>query len=419
MIVNSVGYENLIKLLVNLSVVLFFSLIISTSSGHSVAIVFALLASILSIPMWKLEKFDGLLKYFFIFFVLTGVFWSHTFDSIFSFEFNGDHLLRYLLGVFFFISFCQVGVNPRAIVFGMAFGCISSGLLAIYQSGTIGRAEGFTNAVRFGNIALLMALVCGFASFINFFNKKERVFFLASSCLGMMASVLSLSRGGWVLLLALPLFAYFMFSHMRRSAILLSLAAIPLLFSFTFIPPVKERIEIAKNEFIEYFDESKSFNPTSVGIRLELWKTALMMGGEKPLSGWGDAEIDQRKKEYVDAGVSNEVILKFTHAHNDLIENWARRGALGVVSMLLIYIFPIYLIYMISSKNTIISVEFGRLKRFFVISGFFIYFGYFVFGWTSVFFKFVIGHNFYMFSLIFFCAAISYIDRASLDESTR
>jgi len=51
------------------------------------------------------------------------------------------------------------------------------------------------------------------------------------------------------------------------------------------------------------------------------------------------------------------------------------------------------------------------LNKLLMISGVLIYFGYFVFGLSDVFFTFAIGHNFYLFSLVFILSAMQWIKR--------
>lgn len=127
-----------------------------------------------------------------------------------------------------------------------------------------------------------------------------------------------------------------------------------------------------------------------------MWKTALLMGKEKPFTGWGDKNIKAGKLEYIERGKAHPSIMNYNHAHNDFIENWARRGMVGVLFLFFIYATPIFCLWLAYQKNLL------DLNRFFFLFGFLIYFRYFVFGLSDVFFTFVISHNFYIFSFIFF-----------------
>ena len=267
----------------------------------------------------------------------------------------------------------------------MSVGCIGAGVLAVYQYKTMGRAEGFTNAVRFGNIAMLMFLMCFTASFVNFFHKKERAFFLFASFFGLLASVLSLSRGGWIILLFLPFAIFSLLQKNKKTKFYFAASIMPIIFVFISLPPVWERFKLAESEAIGYFDNKDQFVGTSVGARLEQWRIALLMGIEKPLTGWGDENIKNGKLEYVERLIADPSIMDYNHAHNELLETWARRGILGVISLIVIYVTPVCFLLLACKKINSLPSKLEELKQLLLISGLMIYVGYFLFGLFSVF----------------------------------
>lgn len=230
----------------NISVFLFFTLILSINSGASIGIALGFVACILSIPYWEKNKISPQIKFACFLFLFLAFFWSHTFDNILSISFKGDYLLRYILGIFFIIGFANIGIHPRSIVYGIATGAIIAGLISIEQSKTIGRAEGFTNAVRFGNIGMMMFLICLTASFTKFFSKKERIFFIFSGLFGLLASILSLSRGGWIMLPIISMVILIMIGNKKITPPLM-LISILLISAFTIIPPVEKKNKICKH----------------------------------------------------------------------------------------------------------------------------------------------------------------------------
>ena len=407
-------YQNFVFLLGNITAFLFFSLLLPTKSGHSIAIVLALITSALAIPFWKKEKLEPEILSACFFILFLALFWSHTFDSPLSFSTKGDYILRYALGIFFIISFSKIKIHPRAIIYGIAVGSIASGFMAIYQYKTIGRAEGFTNAIRFGDLAILVGIISLSAAMLKIFSTKERTFFAIASFFGLLASILSLSRGGWPALIAIPVIFFFIFRESKKIALFFTLSLLPIFLIFINLPPVESRIQEATKQINGYFDEHEQYVQTSLGARLEMWKTALLMGKEKPFTGWGDKNIQNKRLEYVEKSISHPVIMEFNHAHNDFLEMWARRGIIGIIALIGIYLIPILLIisfyrknnYIIKNNESLISIN-----KFLVISGVLIYFGYFIFGLSDVFFTFVIGHNFYLFSLIFILSSMQWIQK--------
>ena len=407
---NSEKYKKNIFILGNISVFLFFTLILSINSGASIGIALGFVACILSIPYWEKNKISPQIKFACFLFLFLAFFWSHTFDNILSISFKGDYLLRYILGIFFIIGFANIGIHPRSILYGIATGAIIAGLISIEQSKTIGRAEGFTNAVRFGNIGMMMFLICLTASFTKFFSKKERIFFIFSGLFGLLASILSLSRGGWIMLPIISMVILIMIGNKKITPPLI-LISILLISAFTIIPPVEKRIKSANTEVMGYIYNKDEYLKTSVGARLELWKAAFLMGLEKPLTGWGDKEITNGKIELINKGISDEYIMTFSHAHNDFLETWARRGVIGVIGLIIIYTMPIYLLKLARSFTT------TKISDCLLIAGVIIYLGYFISGLTSVFFTFVISHNFYLFSFIYLISAMQWIKINTIENN--
>ena len=125
-------YQNFVFLLGNITTFLFCSLLLPTKSGHSIAIVLALITSALAIPFWKKEKLEPEILSACFFILFLALFWSHTFDSPLSFSTKGDYILRYALGIFFIISFSQLKIRPRALIYGIAVGSIASVFMAFF-----------------------------------------------------------------------------------------------------------------------------------------------------------------------------------------------------------------------------------------------------------------------------------------------
>ena len=407
-------YRDAVSFLVNASVFLFFSLLLATKYGHSLAMVLMLVATLLAIPLKRNSKIPKEIKFASGFLLFLGFFWSHTFDDLFSLSPKGDYLVRYILGAWLMVVLSKVPINPHAVLYGLSAGGIAAGILATMQYEEMGRAEGFTNAIRFGDLAILMGIISLSAAMLKIFSTKERTFFAIASFFGLLASILSLSRGGWPALIAIPVIFFFIFRESKKIALFFTLSLLPIFLIFINLPPVESRIQEATKQINGYFDEHEQYVQTSLGARLEMWKTALLMGKEKPFTGWGDKNIQNKRLEYVEKSISNPVIMEYNHAHNDFLEMWARRGIIGIIALIGIYVIPILLIISFYRKNKYTVKNNERLtsiNKFLVISGVLIYFGYFIFGLSDVFFTFVIGHNFYLFSLIFILSSMQWIQK--------
>lgn len=240
-------------------------------------------------------------------------------------------------------------LRPRVRYFwiGLCVTTVAAAALAVYQTiaglGDEGRAIGFTHhAITFGNLALASGLMglCGLSTFRH--TRLAWVPGLALLC-GMIASILSGSRGGW---LALPLVAIPLLIYGRRlygrgllivGALLLVLVAIACA-----VPAMgmAARITTAVAEVQRYLALGDA--TTSVGIRLELWRASVMMFAEHPWLGVGRDNFHEVLNALAAQGrLQQSPALAFSSSHNDLLHCLATGGVLDASLLLLMYIAPL------------------------------------------------------------------------------
>lgn len=406
--------NNMVFWLINFSAFLFFAFFLSTRSVQSWAMALTLCVSLISIPLWKGIPRDRDVKLLAFFFLVLAVVWSHTFDGWLTWSAEGDYFIKYALGALCVLAVCSIGVHPRVLAYSIALGCVSSGILAIMQFPVLGRSEGYTNAIRFGNIAILLGVACWFFAVVKLFKWWERAFFVVAGCMGMLASFLSLSRGGWLLLLLVP-FVFIFFAENKKLKVkiftLMCVANVACLLVIASVPALNSRIELAEKEVHGYLENRDAYVESSVGARLEQWRLGWKLGLEKPITGWGDQGIKEGKRLHIESGDAHPSIVKINHTHNDIVEMWASRGVVGVLFILFVYIVPGYIFFPHSRKIKKISEDNKILFIALHLTGFLIPVGYFIFGWTDLFFNLSIGHNFYIFSLIFILAAIEWMKK--------
>lgn len=241
-------------------------------------------------------------------------------------------------------------LRPRIRYFwlGLCVTTIVAAAVAGWQvtSGGMERAIGFTHhAITFGDLALASGLMaaCGLGYFRD--PRLIRLMWLPGAALlaGLLASVLSGSRGGW---LALPLVLIPLLSYGRRlyGRQLLILCALMLgLLLLAFMVPatgVAERVGLALSEVRRYLDSGDA--TTSVGIRLELWRASWMMFAEHPWLGVGRDNFDAALHALAAAGrLQQSPALAYSSSHNDLLHCLATGGVLDASLLLLMYIAPL------------------------------------------------------------------------------
>ncbi len=231
-------------------------------------------------------------------------------------------------------------------------GLVVGGLLtagwAVWQKLFLGieRATGYTYVIQFGNISMLMGIFClaglGWAA-VQPRARSWMAFMLLGALAGMLGSLLSGSRGGWI---GLPLIFWMLYRaygrEVRRSIRLWGLALVctgaVLLYS---LPQtgLHSRVQQAFTD-IELFQQGDKW--TSLGARLDMWQGALQLIAEKPLTGWGWSGYRQGMQALADDGI----VIQFAaenHAHNEMLDAQARRGILGLLSLLALYLVPLRL----------------------------------------------------------------------------
>lgn len=91
-------------------------------------------------------------------------------------------------------------------------------------------------------------------------------------------------------------------------------------------------------ERIEQGDYGSSF-----GLRIQMWQAAIEIIRDNPL-GMGDHHVD-KVREMHEAGVVSEALVRMGpyHYHNQYLDVIVKRGVLGLVFLLFILIFPVFL----------------------------------------------------------------------------
>lgn len=245
--------------------------------------------------------------------------------------------------------------KAAAIWSGVAIGSILTGAWAGWQIliGGRYRADGFgsVDAIQFGNLSLLLGFFClaglgwMLASRIHSGRKTGGALLILGAFCGFLGSFLSGSRGGWV---SFPFMLGVLYLGYGRH---LSRRWVTGLAIFFLIGPVaayaipqlgvQERVHRTFRSYQEFVGEGDPTN--SVGARLEMWRAAIILIPERPLLGWGKSGYLQARDDLIEEGVIHPYLEKFDHVHNDLLDSWLKRGLLGLVSLLALYLVPLRL----------------------------------------------------------------------------
>lgn len=232
---------------------------------------------------------------------------------------------------------------------GLATGSFLTGSWALWQKLMLNevRAGGYTNTIQFGNISLLLGLFClaglGWAV-LQARAKTWITLLLLGAILGALGSLFSGSRGGWIGLPFIFIVLYrayseFLSTKLKLLIVAFLLAFIALVYS---IPQtgVQARVVDVFQSLDHYTSGENKY--TSVGLRLDMWQGALKLITEKPILGWGLYGYQEVMQELVDKGEVPQFAADH-HAHNEYLDNYAKRGLIGLFSLFALYLVPLKL----------------------------------------------------------------------------
>lgn len=261
-----------------------------------------------------------------------------------------DKPLRFVFAIPALIWLIKHPPNVAFLWSGLATGGVLAASFALWQRlfENMPRAQGYTHAIQFGNLSMLMGVLClagvGWAAAQPRYRNVWLAILLAGALGGVLGSLLSGTRGGWV---GLPLALWVLYRgygrhlgmHLKVAILALLLAGVATVYAVPQLG-VKARVNSAVSDVQHYI--SGENRATSVGLRFEMWRGATMLIAEKPLTGWGSQGYTEAMHVLGDNGVINSYAAQFTHAHNDFIDITAKRGVFGLISILALYFVPLY-----------------------------------------------------------------------------
>ncbi|TEA77877.1 O-antigen ligase family protein [Allopusillimonas ginsengisoli] len=324
---------------VSLAIFLFFAMMLSVPRGYAVGAIMLFLASLYylaSRPRIVLQRADK---------ILIGLFLAVFLAGLISWLYHGNEMAsldlstRYLMAVPIFLLLLAHPPRLEWLWGGMIVGCMSAAGLAAWQVWIHqnSRAFGFTGGIQFGDIALMMAVLCsaGLAWAVRLDRRAWlwRAALLLGTLSGLYASVMSGTRGGWITLpIVLMVFGA---AYLRRSNLSLVIAVCVTLIvgglvALATVPMVQERYNEALTD-VQKFQKGNS--NTSIGNRFEMWEALTVIIPQKPWMGWSDTDYNAEKERLIKAQVLAPVAGRLANTHNMFLETWVHQGLLGLVTL--------------------------------------------------------------------------------------
>ena len=280
--------------------------------------------------------------------------------------------------------------QARWLWHGAIVGAIGAAGISLYQITTQitsqphgwPRAHGFTHPIQFGDLAILLGILS--LSGLNATLSRTRFWrplFFIGLLSGILASLLSSTRGGWLTLALIGLIvATHLLSKRKWKLLIPTLSLTIAIATISFHIPqlrLQERIAQIQSEITAFHTYGNS--ATSIGARLQMWEFAWNLYLQKPLLGWSQRGYQYQKEQMIAQQKLDPFIAELNHPHNEFLDTASKRGALGLLPLLLSYISPILLFYRTFKQTQNIEVKALSL------AGMLIPVSYFGFGLTEAF----------------------------------
>jgi O-antigen ligase len=320
-----------------------------------------------------------------------------------------DNLSRFLLVIPVLLLLLRKAIKPAVVWQGIALGAMGAAVLALWEFVVWGeeRASGHINAIQFGDIAMLF--FCLLVAVVPWAKTGGRLFLLlviAGAAGGLLASLLSGARGGWLMLPVASGLVYWWSGRRTKKAnvifVFVAILAIAALCWLPWFEFLRDRLSHIALDLQNYQDTRDV--TSSLGSRLHLWQLSLDMIARHPLLGWGSFE------NYVAAtGVQDDVLVRYNHMHNDLLDAWVKRGLIGVSALCTIYLVPGMVFYRQLRRHS--GAGQSLAARSTALAGIMLVAATFVFGLTQTYLAHASGVTLYSFLLVILWSQVRHADR--------
>lgn len=284
--------------------------------------------------------------------------------------FVGIAVLSYLLGELNYLGFKKLGRYARFLLLipiylvvrrmphsgrywwtGLAIGGIAVGLFSLLLLIDEGRwIEGndlfnlTTEPLLFASLSLVVAFMS--LGGVEYFRGRSAWLMLlpaAGFVLGCTATFLSGVRSSWVAVPGLALFLFWYFATRRAPAwrwgVLGGLLAVAVLVYLVPQTGVAERVHMLVEDVGRILAGEKVEGV--IGYRVPMAKIAWHAFLQNPLFGAGVGGYAVYLREFVEAGLAPEQLLRFDHPHSEYLAVLAGRGLAGLLALLLVFGIPL------------------------------------------------------------------------------
>ncbi len=176
------------------------------------------------------------------------------------------------------------------------------------------------------------------------------------------AALMTGTRGTWPAIFTVFILHLFLLDMPRSRKLAILVAGLILVSaSARFIPAVSDRIDETTSELKAYYEEDEHAN--SIGYRMDFWRIAIESFSESPL--WGVSY--QRRSEIMESYMERFPASKHigndgrSSSHNEILNAMAKKGILGLIAILLLYIVPLHFFIRHLKSGEIAEIKYASL----------------------------------------------------------
>lgn len=311
--------------------------------------------------------------------------------------------------------FRTVRVKPCWVWYGLIIGALVSAIVGVYEvandiykPGYSGRAKGATHPIIFGDLSLVIGAMslAGWGWFKEQ-NRWQVVLPVVAVAAGILASLLSQSRGGWVAIpFMMAVFVWVAIAHVSRVKIVTSIVGLILCVLIAYQVPqtgLEKRLNITVTNIEKYInaDEKSMAGGTSVTSRFEMWQASWSIFLDNPLVGVGWGNYQENAKQLVQSGERNWTAAGWDHPHNQFISAMVSGGIFALLAIILLFFIPAQIFYK-ACKSSQRSIDARRMA----LAGLILMVGFSVFNMSESFLERSRTISFFIFYLAVFMAGI-------------
>lgn len=213
----------------------------------------------------------------------------------------------------------------------------------VYSSYGYTRPSADVNPMRYAIISLVVAsFVMNFWLVNQFKSKAASVLFVVAAVGGLTACILTQTRGVWLSIPLLCLLYACFFGRSSRFRLLISLVVLILFIAVSAQHAfVEQRINTTAKNLERYVDGD---NSSSLGVRLDMYKTSLILASYRPILGHGLGAFKEGSKALRDEGIiadeTHEAVGTFSTPHNEFFQALVEKGFVGLVLTIFMFVVP-------------------------------------------------------------------------------